>query len=413
MCCNQYGFGTWLEWNPACFRGISLAADVLARAVIICTDVSKQLLDHPNSLLAQLKELLEYAPICLLTSSDRDSICRRHAERSANPDELSIAELEQMLLSEGFNLEFIGLTASESIHYEKTSPLAVITRDAIGRASAENTPPDFRVVAFMAAYNEEDIIISSIKNWTNQGIAVHILENWSTDATYDLAKQFESEGLVTVERFPKEGPSPYFDWGAILARIDEVTRETEADWFIRRGADEILTTPWPGVNYRKGLYLVDRAGFNCIDHTVIEFQAVDDAFAAGTDHETYFKHYEFAKHPGHFHQRKTWKNFGQAISTIDSGGHDVPFEGRRVFPFKFLLKHYPVRSQKHGEKKVFLERKARWNPDERAKGWHTHYDSVEEGHMFLHPALERELFNEEHFNKAYLVERLSGIGILR
>jgi hypothetical protein len=417
MCRNQFEFGTWLDGNPDCLGEISLAADVLAHAVIICSDVSKQLLDHPNSLLAQLKKWLEYAPICLLTSCNEDPIYRRsnieHTEHSANPDESNIAELEQLLLSEGFNLEFIGLTASENVHYEKTSSLAVITKDAIGRASAVNTPPDFRVVAFMAAYNEEDIIVHSIRNWTDQGIAVHILENWSTDATYDLAKQFESEGLVTVERFPKEGPSPYFDWEAILARIEELTREIESDWFIRRGADEILTTPWPGVNYKDGLYLVDRAGFNCIDHTVIEFQPVDDGFAAGTDHETYFKHYQFATHPAHFHQRKTWKNFGQAISTIDSGGHDVPFEGRRVFPFKFLLKHYPVRSQKHGEKKVFRERKARWNPDERAKGWHTHYDSVGEGHTFLHPALERELFNEEHFNKAYLVERLSGIGILR
>jgi len=124
-------------------------------------------------------------------------------------------------------------------------------------------------------------------------------------------------------------------------------------------------------------------------------------------------HYEFAKDPAHFQQRKTWKHFGQPVSTVDSGGHDVPFQGRRVFPFKFLLKHYPVRSQKHGEKKVFLERKARWNPDERAKGWHNHYDSVKAGHTFLHPSLERESFNEADFNRAYLVERLSGVGALR
>jgi hypothetical protein len=415
MCRNQYEFGTWLDGNPACLDEISLAADVLARAVIICTEVSKQLLDYPHFLLPQLRKWLEQAPVGLLTG-DGELTHRRsnvgHNGHPTNPGEFNIAELEELLLSEGFNLEFIGLTTNENVHYEKTSPLAVITKDAIGRASAVNTPPDFRVVAFMAAYNEEDIIVSSIRNWTDQGIAVHILENWSTDATYDLAKQFESEGLVTVERFPKEGPSPYFNWEAILARIEELTRETEADWFIRRGADEILKTPWPGINYRDGLYLVDRAGFNCIDHTVIEFQPVDDGFRAGTDHETYFKHYQFATHPAHFRQRKTWKNFGQAISS-SAGGHDLLFEGRQLFPFKFLLKHYPVRSQQHGEKKVFRERKARWNPDERAKGWHTHYDSVEAGHVFLHPALERELFNEEDFNRTYIVERLSGIGILR
>jgi hypothetical protein len=84
-----------------------------------------------------------------------------------------------------------------------------------------------------------------------------------------------------------------------------------------------------------------------------------------------------------------------------------------VYPFKFLLKHYPVRSQKHGEKKVFRERKARWNPEERAKGWHTHYDTMEEGDRFLLPASEQEFFDEDHFLKTYLVERLSGVGIIR
>jgi hypothetical protein len=98
---------------------------------------------------------------------------------------------------------------------------------------------------------------------------------------------------------------------------------------------------------------------------------------------------------------------------VPTGGHDLPFRGRRVYPFKFLLKHYPVRSQSHGEQKIFRERKARWNPEERAKGWHIQYDAIEEGHVFLRPACEQEFFAEADFNKNYLVERLSGIGILR
>jgi hypothetical protein len=395
-CRNRHGFGTWLEWTADAFDR-SFSESVLARAVIVCDGLDTEFSGHPSVLLAQLRRWLKYAPICLLASG---------------PGELSVAALERLLISEGLNLEFIGLTASDNTGYEKTSALAVMSGVALGRA-ADKAPADFRVVAFMAAYNEEDIIVHSIRDWTHQGIAVHILENWSTDATYDLARQFESEGLVTVERFPKDGPSPTFDWGAILTRIDELTQEIQADWFVRRGADEVLAAPWPGVSYRNGLYLVDRAGFNCIDHTVIEFLPVDDGFEAGSSHEAYFEHYEFAKNPAHFQQRKAWKHSGQAVSTVASGGHDVPFEGRRVFPFKFLLKHYPVRSQEHGERKVFLERKARWNPEERAKGWHNHYDSMEAGHVFLHPPLERERFSQEHFNRTYLVERLSGVGILR
>jgi hypothetical protein len=175
----------------------------------------------------------------------------------------------------------------------------------------------------------------------------------------------------------------------------------------------VLTAPWPGLSYRDGLYLVDRAGFNCVDHTVIEFQPVDDGFTSGTDHEAHFRYFDFGKHPAHFQQRKAWKNCGRPVSMAPSGGHDLPFEGRRIYPFKFLLKHYPVRSQSHGEKKVFRERRARWNPEERAKGWHTHYDSVQDGHVFVRPPAEQTRFEEDDFNTTYLVERLSGIGVIR
>ena len=70
------------------------------------------------------------------------------------------------------------------------------------------------------------------------------------------------------------------------------------------------------------------------------------------------------------------------------GGHDARFPGRRVFPYKFLLLHYPARSQEQGERKVFRDRQGCRNAEER-----------------LAPGGE--------FDRRYLVERLSGIGIVR
>jgi len=191
--------------------------------------------------------------------------------------------------------------------------------------------------------------------------------------------------------------------------MESLSREIDADWFVRRGADEVLVSPWPGLSYRDALCLVDQAGFNCVDHTIVEFHPVDNGFETGMDHESYFRHFDF-KNLSHPNQRKAWKNCGQSISTTGSAGHDVLFEGRRVYPFNFLLKHYSFRSQRHGEKKVFRERKARWNPEERAKGWHIHYDAMQEGHRFVQSPTEKAVFEEGSFNQTYLVERLSGIG---
>ncbi len=408
---HQYGFGTWLDESVNFAATLSLPEGVLKRAVVVCKDLDQ--FDNSESLLSNLKILLDQAPVCILTSSDRDlNRACGFPTTLTHTGRWNLIELEQMLRSEGFRLEFIGWTASDNINYEKKTILAVITNDANAKQIRKTTPVDFRVVAFMAAFNEEDIIVQSIKKWTDQGISVHILENWSTDATYDLAKDLESRLPVTVERYPKDGPSKYFDWGAMLQRMEALSREIEADWFIRRGADEVLVSPWPGVSYRDALYFVDQAGFNCVDHTIIEFCPVDDEFEMGTDHEAYFKHFDF-KNLSHPSQRKAWKNCGQPISTIASAGHDVLFDGRRVYPFKFLLKHYSFRSQRHGEKKVFRERKARWNPEERARGWHIHYDSMQEGHRFVQSPSEKTVFDEDHFHKTYLVERLSSIGINR
>ena len=82
-------------------------------------------------------------------------------------------------------------------------------------------------------------------------------------------------------------------------------------------------------------------------------------------------------------------------------------------PYKFLTRHYPVRSQAHGEKKVFLGRKARFSPEERARGWHSQYDRIEKGHSFLRDAAGLRPFEQELFAREYLVERLSGVGAVR
>jgi hypothetical protein len=233
---SRYRFATWVEENTNLAETLSLPDAVLQRAIIV-----SDRLDHfarPESWLKNLKTRLDQAPVCIFTNMDLD--------RAGGNGTLT--NLEHILKSEGFHLEFIGWTASDNVTYEKKTILAVTTNNAVAREVRAKAPAEFRVVAFMAAYNEEDIIVESIKKWTDQGICVHVLENWSTDATYDLVTELATHLPVSVERFPKDGPSKYFDWGAMLARMETLSRKIEADWFIRRGADEVLVSPWPGMS---------------------------------------------------------------------------------------------------------------------------------------------------------------------
>jgi hypothetical protein len=110
---------------------------------------------------------------------------------------------------------------------------------------------------------------------------------------------------------------------------------------------------------------------------------------------------------------KAWRSLDKPVELAASGGHSARFPGRRIFPFNFLSKHYPFRSQAHAERKVFQERRARFSPAERAEGWHMQYDELEPGQSFLHDPAELELFEPERFARDYLVERLSRVGIPR
>jgi glycosyltransferase involved in cell wall biosynthesis len=239
-------------------------------------------------------------------------------------------------------------------------------------------------------------------------VGVYVLDNWSTDDTVGIAERFAGRGLLGLERFPPHGPPASFDLRAILTRVEEVALHLEADWVVLHDADERRRTPWPAVGLRDGLYHVDQQGYTAIDHVTLNFWPTDDGYEPSRDVEDYFAYFEFSDHPGHFHQRRAWKNLGRRVALAASAGHDVQFPGRRVYPFKFLLKHYPIRSQAHGERKVRHERAARYSREERALGWHRQYDDVR---TFLRRASELERFDPATFYERRLFERLSGVGI--
>ncbi|MCA1644633.1 MAG: glycosyltransferase [Chloroflexi bacterium] len=269
-------------------------------------------------------------------------------------------------------------------------------------------PALFRVAAIVPTFNEADVIAHTLQYLIDDGIDVYVVDNRSTDATVEIVRQFEGKGLLGVERFPAEPAPKTYDLRAILGRIEELVVPLEHDWVMLHDADERRRGPWPGVGLRDALYHVDRAGYTCVDHVTLNFWPTDNGYLPTHDVEEYFAYFEFSDHTGHFHQRRAWKNLGEGVSLAPSAGHDVGFYGRRVYPFKFLLKHYPFRSRSHGEYKVLHERKSRWNAAERALGWHAQYDQID---TFVRRAADLEHFDAQTFYERRLIERLSGVGV--
>ena len=384
--------------------------ELVKRSVVVSSDVIEHL-PNPVPLLETIRDLMRDARVGIVTTPERDRV--RGPDHFGPPDnshhvrEWNLPEFETLLRGVGLNVAFIGLTVNNDRDWAKRTIMAILCQQ--GTENVYCAPSGFRVMAFVCAYNEEDVIPVTIRHLTEQGVEVHLIDNWSTDKTVERAVPFLGRGLHAITKFPPEGPSPTYDWHALLTHVEDLSLRSGANWCIHYDADEIRESPWPHIRLRDALYRVEREGFNAVDHTCVVFHpstqqpAVDGAIDR-------FAWFEFGKRPGHLLQIKAWQQPNIRVRLAESGGHSADFPGRRVYPFKFLLRHYPIRSQEQGLLKILADRKPRWNIEERLRGWHVQYDDVEPGHNFLVDAAKLIEFRPDSFYADFLVERLSGIG---
>jgi len=242
-------------------------------------------------------------------------------------------------------------------------------------------PSDFSVVAIIAAYNEADIIEHVVRDLIDQGIHVYLLDDGSTDQTVALVERHLGHGVLGIERLAdtaNDAAPAGFEWERILLRKTQLAAELDASWFIHHDADEFRESPWSHLSLNDAIRRVDALGFNAIDFSSLDFWPVHDEFRAGDDVRDAFTFYA-ERAPHDRVQIRCWKKTAAPVDLASSGGHDAQFAGRCVFPIRFILRHYPIRGQAHGQRKIFQERRNRFLERERARGWHVQYDQVCEG----------------------------------
>ena len=250
------------------------------------------------------------------------------------------------------------------------------------------------ITAIISAFNEEDIIGHVLDDFITKGMQVYFIDHHSMDKTLDITKTFLGNGIIKIEIFPEESGYPsdlkdVYAWRYILKRKEELHTTLDADWYMHMDADAIVESPWEDVPISEAIQLVDALGYNCINFELFNFRPVENEYKGDIKPQDFFRYWE----PDNYDepQIKCWKNFGQKIDLVSSGGHDVQFEGKKVFPVKFIMKHFPIRGREHGIKKVFSDRLPRYDKNERDMHWHTQYDRY---------IVEKDI----QFNKQDLVE---------
>ncbi len=194
-------------------------------------------------------------------------------------------------------LATIGMSPTFLGRAERLEPrdATVAILDRIVGHQIDRAPAGFRVVAIMSVYNEEDILGPTLQALIDDRIDVYLIDNWSTDRTHQIAEAFLGRGLIAIERFPDQ-PTSVFELSGLLSRVEAIAAGIPSQWFIHHDADERREGPWPGHSLRDALWAADRAGFNAIDHTVLNFRPVDNGFVSGTDYVEYFRQIRVRRH---------------------------------------------------------------------------------------------------------------------
>ncbi len=382
-------------------------------AVVICADVIEHLVS-PEPLAAALAEAAQRARFVVISTPDRER-ARGLGDlgppaNAAHVREWTAGEFRRFLTHTGFPANTaVGYTVNNDVNMAKATIIALAGRDAGPTAK----PAPARAAAVVHTYNEADIIEETIGHLISEGVQPVIVDNWSTDGTFEKVEALRAAGHnIALRRFPDE-PTDQYLWASQLALTEELALDLDADWILHYDADEIRTSPWRGVRLAEALSFVEACGYNAIDFTVIEFRFQTSRPDPSAPFEKQMTHFEFALRPGCFRQIKVWRQGGARVALARNAGHAAEFEGRKVFPLKFLNKHYPLRGRVHGARKVHRDRLPRFKFERERSGWHSHYDQFADT-----PELEgwqrQDLvaWNPHLFETEYFVERLTGIGLM-
>jgi glycosyltransferase involved in cell wall biosynthesis len=224
-------------------------------------------------------------------------------------------------------------------------------------------PP--KVIALLAVYNEERFIAGCLDHLISQDIQAYLIDNDSTDQTANIANRYLGRGLVGLETFPR---TEFYSWRPLLERKEQLANNLDADWFMNLDADEIRLAPSANRTLPAALNEVEEQGFNAVNFQ--EFTFIPTREEPDHDHpafqQTMKRYYPFASSSAPT-QVKAWKRQQVPVQFAWSGGHEVQFDGLRIAPYDFVMKHYMFLSVPHAHKK-YIEKK--YDPDEVEAGWH-------------------------------------------
>ncbi|QVL50509.1 MAG: glycosyltransferase family 2 protein [Thiocapsa sp.] len=244
-------------------------------------------------------------------------------------------------------------------------------------------------LAILATYNEQRFVCACIENLIRQGFETYLLDNESTDRTVEIARQYLGRGLIAIESLPRDG---CYRWERILQRKVEIAQTSGHDWFMHVDADEIRLPPAQFRTIREAIAKIDSQGYNAVNFMELCFVPTREEPDHEHPHFQSTMRWYYPLRPCAHYRLNLWKRGHVPVDLAGSGGHRVEFEGIRVWPTDFPMRHYLFLSAAHA--------KAKWvdriyDPEELARGWHRSRAQLQAADINLQSCRELRLYRSD------------------
>ena len=210
--------------------------------------------------------------------------------------------------------------------------------------------------------NEADILAENLEYYIDQGIETVVVDNGSTDGSYEIAQSYLGQGVVALERVE----TPDHNIRLLLRIANRMYKKLCPDWVVLADADEFIEAPYPGVSLRDAICKVGKTDQTLIAMSHILFQLTKGYDSSITSVRKRLPYYAKASDQG---RAKIWKE-SEFVELY--GAHRPDFLRREdvvMSPEKFIMRHYPFRSLEQAKRKIERLRPSVNNP----WGWNIHY----------------------------------------
>ena len=252
----------------------------------------------------------------------------------------------------------------------------------------------YKQVAILAVKDEELYIKYCIENLIKQGFHIYILNDGSQDDTIKIAQQYLNKGVITIEEF---NTGDTFNLMKVINKKEAIANSLDANWFMHTDADEIRLPHPPFKTISEALLKVESLGYNAVNFNRFDFMPEEGKDYVGRDYEKEMKYYYYhSSEP--FSQIKLWRKIKGVNADFGiSGGHRVHFEGIKIYPNPFILKHYIFLSKEHAIQKYTQKRKYS-EENARKYGWHGFRVGFNEKNLQLPPLSRLKKLKNNNFD---------------